>query len=69
MATKKTCFFCKKNLNDIDYRDVALLEKYLSNWAKIKPGRESGTCAKHQRKLARALKAARYMALLPYVRR
>lgn len=69
MPKPKTCFFCKKGVNEIDYRDIAVLEKYLSHWGKLKPRRDSGTCAKHQRKLTRAVKNARYMALLPYSRR
>jgi len=69
MANKKSCFFCKRRVNQIDYRDAAVLEKYLSSWAKIKPGRESGLCAGHQRKLVRAIKHARYLSLLPYTKR
>lgn len=69
MAAAKSCFFCKKGVQVIDYSDPAGLDHYLTSWGKIKPARETGVCAKHQRKLARAIKNARYLALLPYVRR
>jgi small subunit ribosomal protein S18 len=50
----------------IDYKDVELLRRYTEERGKIRPRRKTGTCAKHQRPLARAIKRARYMALLPY---
>ncbi|MBI3495636.1 30S ribosomal protein S18 [Candidatus Berkelbacteria bacterium] len=68
-TTRKTCFFCKRPQDDIDFREVAVLEKYLSGWGKIKSARETGTCARHQRKLSHAIKASRQMALIPYTRR
>lgn len=64
---KKSCYFCVNNVNDIDYKDTQLLRRYISSYAKIVPRRRSGVCAKHQRKLARAIKRARVMALLPFV--
>jgi small subunit ribosomal protein S18 len=51
----------------IDYKDVVVLRKFLTDRAKIFPRRTSGNCAKHQRQLATAVKRARYMAMLPYV--
>ncbi len=50
----------------ITYKEVALLERYLTERGKIRPRRQTGNCAKHQRMLARAIKRARYMALLPF---
>lgn len=50
----------------ITYKEVALLERYLTDRGKIRPRRQTGNCAKHQRMLARAIKRARYMALLPF---
>ena len=50
----------------INYKEVRFLEKYVSNRGKILPRRHTGNCAKHQRALARAIKRARYMALLPF---
>jgi small subunit ribosomal protein S18 len=63
----KACAFCVNNVNAIDYKDTATLRRYLSSYAKIVPRRRSGVCAFHQRKLARAVKRARLLALLPYV--
>ena len=51
----------------IDYKDVELLKKFISPSGRISPRRLTGTCAKSQRQLARAIKNARYMALLPYI--
>lgn len=63
---RKTCSFCKDNIKEIDYKDVTRLKKFLNERAKIISRRVSGNCAKHQRKLAIAIKRARTMALLPY---
>jgi len=63
---KKVCYFCVNKLNEIDYKDVGLLSKFTTERYKIIPGRTSGTCAKHQRILAKAIKKARLMALLPF---
>ena len=63
------CFFCSQNLKKIDYKDEELLKKFISSQGKIIDPRYSNTCAKHQRALAQAIKRARFMALLPYVRR
>jgi small subunit ribosomal protein S18 len=54
-------------VQDIDYKDVNRLKRYLSERAKIEPRRKTGTCARHQRALSVALKRARHMALLPYI--
>lgn len=64
---RKVCAFCADKSEFIDYKDVAKLRKYLTERGKITPRRASGTCAKHQRELAIAIKRARVMALLPYV--
>lgn len=63
---KKVCNFCKTKSKYIDYKDVEMLKHYISLNGKISPRRATGTCAKHQRELAVAIKNARYMALLPY---
>ncbi|MCR5733889.1 MAG: 30S ribosomal protein S18 [Lachnospiraceae bacterium] len=62
---KKVCVFCGKEKN-IDYKDVALLRKYVSERGKILPRRITGNCAKHQRELTVAIKRARHVALMPY---
>lgn len=66
---KKQCIFCKKKIEDIDYKDSATLQRFLTSWGKIREGRETGTCSRHQRYLTRAIKRARYLALLPYTSR
>jgi small subunit ribosomal protein S18 len=63
------CFFCSQNLNDVDYKEVDLLKRFISSQAKVIDPQHTGICAKHQRKLAQAVKRARFMALLPYVRK
>ncbi len=65
----KQCYFCSQNLNEIDYKDLDNLKKFVSSQAKIVDPQHTGICAKHQRKLAEAVKRARFMGLLPYVRR
>ncbi len=64
---RKTCEFCTDNKDVIDYKDVGLLERHISDRGKIRPRRQTGTCAKHQRRLAIAVKRARHIALLPFV--
>ncbi|KKU94090.1 MAG: 30S ribosomal protein S18 [Candidatus Jorgensenbacteria bacterium GW2011_GWA1_48_13] len=65
----RQCNFCSQNVKAIDFKDVAVLRRYISGQAKIIDPRHTGVCAKHQRQLARAVKRARVMALLPFVRR
>ena len=64
---RKVCQFCVDKVEYIDYKDIAKLRKYMSERAKILPKRATGTCAKHQRDLAVAIKRARTMALLSYI--
>ena len=64
---RRVCAFCVDKVDHIDYKDTARLRKFLTERGKIMPCRMSGTCAKHQRKLATAIKQARTVALLPYV--
>jgi len=66
---KKQCFFCSQNASELDYKDVELLNRFISSQAKIIDPIHTGTCAKHQRKLAQAIKRARFMGFLPFVRR
>jgi small subunit ribosomal protein S18 len=63
---KKMCAFCAEKVEDIDYKEVARLRKYVTERGKILPRRISGNCAKHQRQLTVAIKRARNIALLPY---
>ena len=64
---QKVCTFCHDNTEVIDYKNPAKLSSYISDRGKIEPRRKTGTCAKHQRALAIAIKRARHLALLPYV--
>jgi len=63
----KVCSFCTEKSRIIDYKNVAGLSGYISDRGKIEPRRRTGTCAKHQRALAVAIKRARHLALLPCV--
>ena len=65
---KKVCYFDANKMDNIDWKDVDLLKKFVTDRGKILPRRVTGTCAKHQRKLAIAIKRARHMALLPFVK-
>lgn len=65
----KQCVFCSQNLKEIDYRDVGFLKRFISSQAKIIDPKHTGVCAKHQRRLSRAIKRARIIGLLPFVRR
>jgi ribosomal protein S18 len=67
MRKKKVCQFCAEHVDEIDYKDVEKLRKYISERGKILPKRITGTCALHQRAVTRAIKRARIAALLPYV--
>ncbi len=66
---KKICIFCKDKIDYVDYKDVSLLRKFISDRGKIRARRVSGNCAQHQRDVATAVKNAREMALLPYTAR
>jgi small subunit ribosomal protein S18 len=64
---RKVCKFCADKIDDINYKDVKLLQPFVPERGKILPRRISGTCALHQRKLRTAIMRARVIALLPYV--
>ncbi len=63
---KKKCKFCENPNLEISYKNVELLKQFVTERGKIMPRRMSGTCAKHQRKLAREIKRARILAMLPF---
>ena len=65
-ARKKVCGFCVDKVENIDYKDIARLRRYMSERGKILPRRVTGTCARHRRELTVAIKRARHLALLPY---
>jgi small subunit ribosomal protein S18 len=64
---KRVCQFCEKDIEYIDFKDDRQLIRFLTEQGKIIPRHTSGTCAKHQRQLARAVKRARQIALIPFV--
>jgi small subunit ribosomal protein S18 len=63
----KICAFCSDKNLKIDYKAVDMLKRYVTEEGKIRPRRQTGSCARHQRELAAAVKRARNIALLPYV--
>lgn len=67
MKLEVNCYFCKNNINEIDYKDIELLKNYISSFKKILPRKYTKLCAKHQRKIAKAIKRARIMGLIPFV--
>ncbi|PIP23874.1 MAG: 30S ribosomal protein S18 [Candidatus Nealsonbacteria bacterium CG_4_10_14_0_2_um_filter_38_17] len=60
------CYFCQKNIKEINYKDTDTLRRFTSGLAKIKAKKRTGVCSFHQRKLAKAIKRARHLGLLPY---
>lgn len=64
---RKVCLFCRDKISNIDYKDPVQLRPFITDRGKITPRRKSGVCARHQRRLAMAIKRARHLALLPYV--
>ncbi len=63
---RKVCAFCLDKSRAIDYKDISTSRRFLTERGKIKSRRKTGTCAKHQRRLATAVKRARHLALLPF---
>jgi small subunit ribosomal protein S18 len=63
---RKVCVFCKDRVDYVDFKDVSMLRKFVSERGKIRARRVTGNCAQHQRDVASAVKNAREMALLPY---
>jgi small subunit ribosomal protein S18 len=66
---KKVCIFCKEHIDWVDYKDVNLLRRFMSDRGKIRARRVTGNCTQHQRDVATAIKTARELALLPYTQR
>ncbi len=63
---RKACVFCIDKIDNIDYKEVGKLRRFITERGKVLPRRITGNCAKHQRELTRAIKRARNIALLPY---
>jgi len=66
--TKKVCKFCQEKIDEIDYKDIGRIRRYITPRGKIISSKQTGTCAKHQRALAKAIKRARFLGLLPFVK-
>ena len=66
---KKVCRLCANKVRLVDYKDIAQLQKFIMERGKIIPPRNSGACARHQRMLTQAIKRARAIALLPFVKK
>jgi len=60
------CYFCQKNIADVDFKDTATLSRFVSGFYKIKGKKKTGLCSKHQKKIANAVKRARQMGLMAY---
>ncbi|MFC1860900.1 30S ribosomal protein S18 [Chloroflexota bacterium] len=67
LPKRKVCSFCVNKDREIDYKEPSKLRSFISDRGKIEPRRKTGTCARHQREVASAIKRARHLALLPYV--
>lgn len=65
---EKTCRLCDRGVGTLDYKDADLLDRFITDRGKILPRRATGCCARHQRQLSTAVKRARYLALVPYIK-
>ncbi len=65
---KKVCKLCERSIRQVNYKDEHLLSRFVTDRGKILTRRATGSCARHQRQIATAIKRARYLALLPYIR-
>ena len=64
---ERSCHLCTNALSDLDYKDVKMMQRFVSAYGKILPRRRTGTCVKHQRIVTQAVKRARIMAIVPFV--
>ena len=66
VSNRRICIFCENKDQKINYREIKILRKFITEQGKIIPGHVTGVCSRHQRHLGRAIKQARNIALLPY---
>lgn len=66
-ARRKSCPYCREKIDQVDYKDIGVLRRFVSDRGKIRSRRITGACRRHQNQIARAVKRAREIALLPYV--
>lgn len=69
LNSKNECYLCNHNIKQVDYKDIIFLRRFINTVGKIIPPKKTGTCAKHQRILVRAIKRSRVIGLLPFVAR
>jgi len=62
------CYFCQRNINEINFKEIEILKRFLSPSAKIRPRKKTGLCSFHQRKIAKAIKRAQNLGFLPFTR-
>ena len=67
MSRRRNCHFCREKVDEVDYKNLAQLRRYVSERGRIRSSRITGACRRHQVQVAAAVKRAREMALLPYV--
>lgn len=65
---EKHCYFCVNQIDQVDWKDIPTLQRFMSHYSRIVPGRRTGLCAKHQRMMARAIKRAREIGLMSFIR-
>lgn len=68
MAFRKSCTLCEDKVERVDYKDANLLDRYLTDRGKILPRRATGACSRHQKQVAEAVKRARFLALIPFIK-
>lgn len=68
VAFRKSCRLCDRKVERVDYKDDETLNRFLTDRGKILPRRATGACSRHQRQLATAIKRARFLALVPYIK-
>ena len=66
---KKKCELCAEQIKQIQYKDITILRRFVSTYGRLVTGKRSGNCAKHQRMVTKAVKRARFLALLPFAER
>lgn len=66
IVKEKSCYFCQRQINHIDFKDTQLLRRFVSAYAKITPRKRTGVCSLHQRTLSQAIKRARFLSLVPF---
>ncbi len=64
-----TCYFCQRNLKEIDFKNTEILQRFISGLGKIRARKRTGVCSKHQRRLTKTIKRARHLGLLPYTKK